>query len=69
MGLYLRRNSWTVIADFNDNIAIFTVNAEPQFSLTAHRVDSVLDNVGPDLIQFIAYDIHNERRRLIRAAA
>src|SRR5579863_6545625 len=65
VGLYLRRNSRAVIADFNHDIAIFTENVEPQFSLTEHRFDGVLDKIGPNLIQFIAPCIHKEGHRLI----
>jgi len=61
--LYLRGNSGTVIADFNHDIAVFTVNMEPEFSLTEHRFDGVLDKIGPDLIQFIAHRIHKEGHR------
>src|SRR5580698_9795779 len=67
VGLYLRRNSGTVIADFNHGIAIFTENAEPEVSPTTHRFDSVLDKIGPDLIQFIAHRIHRDRHRRISA--
>ena len=64
VGLDLRRNSRTVIADFNHGIAIFAENVEPEFSLTEHRFDGVLDKIGPDLIQFIASRIHKEGLRI-----
>ena len=67
MGLYLRRNSRTVIADFNHGIAIFTENAEPEFSLAVHRFDGVLDKIGPDMIQFIAHRIQKEGHSRISA--
>ena len=67
VGLYLRRNSGTVIADFNHGIAIFTENVEPEFSLTEHRFDGVLDKIGPDLVQFIANRIHKEGHSRISA--
>ena len=65
--LYLRRNSGTVIADFNHGVAIFTENVKPEFSLTVHCFDGVLDKICPDLIQFIANRIHKEGRRRISA--
>ena len=67
VGLYLRRNSRTVIADFNHGITIFAENVEPEFSLTEHRFDGVLDKIGPDLIQFIAHRIHKEGHGRISA--
>ena len=67
VGLYLRRNSRTVIADFNHDIVIFTEDVEPEFSLTVHRFDGVLDKIGPDLIQFIANRIYKEGYRRISA--
>jgi hypothetical protein len=60
VGLYLRRNSWTVIADFNHDIAIFTENVDAEFSLTEHRFDGVLDKIGASLVQFIGHRIHKE---------
>ena len=65
--LYLRRDSRTAIADFNHGIAIFTENVKPEFSLTVHCFDGVLDKICPDLIQFIAHRIHKEGRRRISA--
>src|SRR5258708_1015077 len=67
VGLDLRRNSRTVIADFNHDIAIFTENAELELPLTEHRFDRILDKIGPDLIQFIAHRIHKEGHSLISA--
>ena len=66
-GLYLRGNSRTAIADFNHGIAIFTENVEPEFPLTEHRFDGVLDKIGPDLVQFIANSIYKEGHSRISA--
>src|SRR5262249_34025748 len=50
--LNVGRNSRTIVGDFNHHAIVFAIGSHSKFAFAAHRVDSVVDNVGPHLIQF-----------------
>ena len=54
VGLHLVRNSWTVIANLNHNATVVAIGADAKFSFSVHRINSVVDNVRPHLVQFAA---------------
>jgi len=50
VGLHLGRNAWTVIANLNYSATVVAVRSDAKLALTVHRVNRVIDNVGPHLI-------------------
>src|SRR5215471_13729113 len=54
MRLQIRRNAGAVIHDFNDKLIVFEAGADADFSRAVNRVDSVVDEMGPNLIEFAA---------------
>ena len=54
MGLHFRRDAWPVIADLDQYPIQFARGADAQFTLAVHSVDSIVDEVGPDLVQLAA---------------
>jgi len=54
VGLDLGRNSRTVIADLNHNATVVAISSNSKLPLSAHRVDGIIDEVGPNLIEFAA---------------
>ncbi len=67
MRLNFRRNAWTVVADLHDHAIVLAISAHAKFAFAAHRVDRVVDQVRPNLIQFAAKGIHQQRDLLIIA--
>src|SRR6202035_2266243 len=65
--LYLRRNSWTIIADFHNHAGGIAISANTKFSFSVHRVDGVVDQVGPNLVEFAAERIHQQGHALVFA--
>ncbi len=57
----------TVVADFYDHASVFAVGADAKLAFTVHRVDGVIDEVGPDLVEFAAKGIHEQGNALIIA--
>src|SRR5208282_2953494 len=49
--LDLRRNSGTVIADFHYNAPVIAISSDSKLALSAHRIDGVIDEIGPHLIK------------------
>src|SRR5260370_40025571 len=62
--LYVRRNSRTVIANLNHNAIGFTINSHPESAFAVHGVNRIVNDVGPDLVQFAAERIYQQRNRL-----
>src|ERR1700685_4814540 len=60
VGLYLFRNSWTVVADLDYYATVIAIGSGAQFALAVHRVNRIIDNVGPDLVEFAAKRIYEE---------
>src|SRR5215467_49075 len=54
MRLQIRRNAGAVIHDLNDKLVVFEGGANANFSGAVGRVDGVVDEIGPDLIEFSA---------------
>src|SRR5689334_22853179 len=52
--LELGRDSGAVVADFHQNASELRCGADYQFALPVHRVDGVVDQVRPDLIELAA---------------
>src|SRR5208282_3565749 len=67
MGLHFLRNSRTVIANFNHNATVLLVGSNANLALPMHRIDGVIDNVGPDLVELAAKRIHQQRNLLVVA--
>src|SRR5579863_7452920 len=58
MRLDLRRNSRTVVADLNNSATVFAIGSHAKFASAPHRIDGVIDDVGPNLIQLAPEGIH-----------
>jgi hypothetical protein len=58
VGLYLVRNPWAVIANLNHNATIVAVGSDAELAFSPHGVNRVIDNIGPDLVEFAAKRIH-----------
>ena len=54
MGLRFFRNAGSVVADFNDHGAVIRGGTNRKRALVFHGIGSVVDEVGPNLIQFAA---------------
>src|ERR1700688_412228 len=61
----LGRNPRTVIANLHHNAIVLAIGAHSQLTLSAHRVNGVVDDVGPDLVELAAKRIHEKRYLLI----
>src|SRR5437764_10524884 len=49
-----RRYTWAIIGDLHHDTVVLAVSAYPQFAFSAHCVDRVVDEIGPDLVEFAA---------------
>ena len=67
VGLHLVGNSWTVIADLNYNATVVAVDSDAKLAFPVHRVNRVVDNVGPDLVKLASKRIHKEGNPLVIA--
>src|SRR5579871_2688171 len=54
-------NSRTIICNLHHYARVLTIGAEAEFALPAHRVNCIVNNVGPDLIQLTTKRIHQKR--------
>src|SRR5579863_4992399 len=61
----LRGDSRPVISNLHDNVIFLLKRPNAKFPLASHCVNCVLDQIGPDLIQFRSERVHEERYRLI----
>src|SRR6202521_5503034 len=52
--LNLGRNAWTVVADLHHNATVVLIGSHSKLAFSAHGIDGVIDDVGPDLIEFAA---------------
>src|SRR5271157_1258727 len=66
-GLDVGRNSRTGVADLHYNTTVIAIGSNSKVAGSVHGVDGVVDDVGPDLIEFTAERIHQQRRGLIVA--
>lgn len=67
MRLDFGRNPRTVVYDFNDELIVFQASANAGFSDAVDRVNGVVDEIGPDLIEFAAVS-HDARHGAIERA-
>ena len=67
MRLQIRRNAGAVIHDFNDKLVVFEAGANADFSRAVNRVNGVVDEIGPNLIEFAAVS-HDGRHGAIERA-
>ncbi len=67
VGLNFLGDAGAVVADFNDHASVFAVGADAKLAFAVHRVDGVIDEVGPDLVEFAAKGIHQQGNALIIA--
>src|ERR1700676_4793527 len=65
VGLNFRGNAGTVVADLDNSAIILAKGSYSQLACSTHCVDGVVDDVGPDLVEFAAEGIHEERSFLI----
>src|SRR5579863_4738208 len=47
-----RRNAWAVVADLDANGVKVAAGTDAEFALAVHGVDSVVDEIGPNLVEF-----------------
>ncbi len=67
MRLHLGRNSRTVVGDLDHDAAIFTIRAHAKLALAFHRIDSVVDDIGPHLVQLATEGIYQQRHWFVLA--
>ncbi len=60
VGLHVVGNSRTVIANLNHNAIVIAVGSDAKLALAVHRVNRVIDNVGPDLVELASKRIHQQ---------
>src|SRR5882724_13047327 len=58
-------NPRAVVCDLNDDAGILAIRTHTKVALATHRVNRVVNDVGPDLIQLAAKRIHQKRNALI----
>src|SRR5262249_16132964 len=63
----LFRYSRAAVSNFNNEKVDLAENSNAQLALSIHRVDRVVDQVGPHLIQFAAVGAHAGKIRLVVA--
>src|SRR5713226_6552611 len=52
--LNLGRNPWTVVADLHHDTTVVLIGSHSKRAFSAHGVDGIIDDVGPNLIEFAA---------------
>src|SRR3984893_19267627 len=52
--LNLWRNAWTVVADLHHDATVVLIGSHSKLAFSAHGVDGIVDDVGPNLIEFAA---------------
>src|SRR5216683_1380979 len=50
----LGRNPWTVVADLHHDATVVLIGSHSKLTFSAHSIDGVIDDVGPNLIEFAA---------------
>src|SRR5690242_21942377 len=65
MGLDIGRNTGTAVANLDHDTGIILIRAQPKFALAVHGVNRVINDVGPNLVQFAPKGVHQKRNRLI----
>src|SRR5215470_379611 len=53
-GLDIRGNSRAVVGDFDEDKVVLVRGTDGQVAVAVHGVGGVVDQVGPDLIEFVA---------------
>ena len=66
--LDVRGNAGTVIHDFNDQLIVLAAGADANFAGAMDRVDGVVNEIGPNLIEFAAVS-HDARDGAIERPA
>src|SRR5581483_9376349 len=62
---YFRRDSGAVIANFDHHTPIVAVGPDPELALTVHRVNRVINEICPDLIELATEGVYEEGDGLI----
>src|SRR5579864_3735716 len=60
-------NPGAIVCNLHHHASVFPIGAKSKLTLAAHRVNCVVNDVGPDLIKFAAKRIHQKRDALIVA--
>src|SRR5262249_50835680 len=60
-------NSRTTVANLNNHATVIPIRPNSKAALAAHGVNRIVDDVGPNLIQFAAEGIHHQRDGLVFA--
>jgi hypothetical protein len=61
----LRGNPRAIVHNFHHRAIVFAVSADPQLTFSAHRINGIVDQVGPDLVEFASKGMHQQRRLLV----
>ena len=56
-GLYLIRDPWTVVGNFNNKSTLLAIRPDSDRALFAHRGDGVVDQIRPHLVELAAPDL------------
>src|SRR5205814_6174919 len=63
--LEVRRNASTVVHDLDDQLIVFQESADANLTGTIDRIDRIINQIGPDLIEFASIS-HDARHRPIK---
>src|ERR1700730_2211225 len=63
--LRFRQNPGTVIADLNHNAIVLAIGSNSKLAVATHRVNGIVNDVGPNLIQLAPERIHEKRNALV----
>src|SRR5579863_6398699 len=58
--LDLGRNSGAGVGNLHHDARVFAKRTDAQFAFSIHRVDRVVHEVGPNLVQFAAKGVHQK---------
>src|SRR5216683_6065892 len=64
-GLDFGRDTAPIIHDFHDYLIVFDASADADLARALNGIDRVVDEIGPDLIEFAAIG-HDARRRGVK---
>src|SRR5215831_10128432 len=64
MGANVLWDAWSVVVDLDEQLMILAPGAESNFSLSIHRIDGIVDEIRPHLVQLVSV-CRNLRKRPI----
>src|SRR6266849_9350191 len=65
--LDLRRDAWPIVGDLDQDADVLPGGADSQVSLAVHRVDGIVDEIGPDLVELAAVRVDTGQAPIVLA--